>query len=1120
VSVAGEDEVRIDASLRDDISAALAKIEQRIKAVEDAVDKLGGKGAKAGTEFAAGMEEAADAADNLGDQSRQAKREVDDLGDKAGKAGAKAAAGSAGLDLFAKKAKKASKDAGGLKTILTAFKIAGVVSGVFALAGGISALAAGSVIAVGALAPMVGVIAGALPIFAAVKLSMLAWKLAATQLEPSLTRIKNQFTELGPTIAKGGLQKGLDYFANSVGKLAKVTGTGLAGLGGELGSAAHNAGDIAKSAPFLKQVSDIFAGLRPIVGLVVKGLMSLALALVNVLQAALPMATSMAEVFAQAAQYVQKWTAAQLASGKMTAWLNHAWDMFRYTIGIIVDVMIGLFNVFKIGGTYAGNMGKSIHDAAQDFRDWTGTAEGQQRINQYFQDSLPALQEMGKLLKFVVVGLGGLGANQNVAPLLAQINSQLLPALMALVQNLAGQGGLGPAVIQAATALAQLFAGLDFSGLTMFAQAIAGVLQALVWLQQNVPGANLVISSLLFSMLGFKALGPVFSIVGRGAEAFSWMSKAAAATGELTMGQKVFQAVLKPMSALFSGLGRIVTGVLVPALRMIAIAGVGALRALSIALFTTPIGWIILAIIAVIAAIWLLWTKCAWFRDAVMAVWNAIKSAAIATWDALKAAFFAVVNALVAAWNWVKDAAMAVWNALKTAWQATVDFIVMVAMWIWDHGLKVVFNIIVMYVKIYFNVVKFIIQTAIYIIIGIITLIAIAAKATWDGIVLTVKWLVGVVTWAFDMMVKGAAIVWGWLWTNAIKPVIDFFVSTWNGLMTSIHEGWTYVTGFLATAWNILWASTIKPVIDFFVTAWNSAMTWISEAARILWLGIQLGIQIFWNWVSPFFTGLAEAGAAVWHYISVAASTIWGGITDAWNAVSNFLSGLWDGLTSKGTKVWDAIKSAASAVGDAVKGVWEGVKSAVAGVWNFLARGWNGIPSITVPDWVPVIGGKSFSLPKLPMMWSGGEINGGGKAIVGEHGPEPLIQGGRFAGMVGAHGPEVASIPKGGYVVPNLRTLNALPGLAKTLPSGVAAAVARSVPGYAGALSGGSSSGGGGGATAVLAAQVGRLAHAVSSQQAPMNVSGGENVRAAVLDAHREIEREKHLRSKYHYGGN
>lgn len=52
-----------------------------------------------------------------------------------------------------------------------------------------------------------------------------------------------------------------------------------------------------------------------------------------------------------------------------------------------------------------------------------------------------------------------------------------------------------------------------------------------------------------------------------------------------------------------------------------------------------PWGWIALAVIAVVGVIVLLYAKCEWFRDAVKAVWNAIKTAAIAVWDWLKGPF-------------------------------------------------------------------------------------------------------------------------------------------------------------------------------------------------------------------------------------------------------------------------------------------------------------------------------------------------------------------------------------------------------------------------------------------------------------------------------------------------
>ncbi|MGW5633951.1 hypothetical protein [Streptomyces sp. NPDC003832] len=46
-----------------------------------------------------------------------------------------------------------------------------------------------------------------------------------------------------------------------------------------------------------------------------------------------------------------------------------------------------------------------------------------------------------------------------------------------------------------------------------------------------------------------------------------------------------------------------------------------------------PWGWIALAIAGVVTAIYLLWTKCEWFRDAVKAVWEAIRKAGAAVRD-------------------------------------------------------------------------------------------------------------------------------------------------------------------------------------------------------------------------------------------------------------------------------------------------------------------------------------------------------------------------------------------------------------------------------------------------------------------------------------------------------
>lgn len=291
-------------------------------------------------------------------------------------------------------------------------------------------------------------------------------------------------------------------------------------------------------------------------------------------------------------------------------------------------------------------------------------------------------------------------------------------------------------------------------------------------------------------------------------------------------------------------------------------------------------------------------------------------------------------------------------------------------------------------------------------------------------------------------------------------------------------------------------------------------MVWtaITVSATAVWNAISAG----WNWLvgflSPIFSGIGSAGAAVWHVISDVANGVVGTIKGIWEGLGKFFSGLWDGISKAGTAAWDAIGTAIGKVTSVISGIWDKITGAVKAVWNFIAKGWNSIPSIHVPDWVPVIGGSDFGLPKLPVLWHGGEAPGG-RALVGEHGPEPLVVGGQLAGIVGASGPEVTSIPRGGYVVPNLNTLNALPGLAKSLPPSVAAAVARSVPGYAGALG---QSGGGRGDSGLRDA-VNRLAGAVAGQMPPVTINGNGDVRKEALEAWRAFQRERDAHSRYEY---
>lgn len=95
-----------------------------------------------------------------------------------------------------------------------------------------------------------------------------------------------------------------------------------------------------------------------------------------------------------------------------------------------------------------------------------------------------------------------------------------------------------------------------------------------------------------------------------------------------------------------------------------------------------PILLVIAAVIAVVAVIVLLWKKCAWFRKAVTAIWEAIKAAFFAVVQWMKTAWQNTINAIVAAIRWVQSVWRAVVTWIRTAWQVVVNAIAVAVRWV------------------------------------------------------------------------------------------------------------------------------------------------------------------------------------------------------------------------------------------------------------------------------------------------------------------------------------------------------------------------------------------------------------------------------------------------------
>lgn len=102
---------------------------------------------------------------------------------------------------------------------------------------------------------------------------------------------------------------------------------------------------------------------------------------------------------------------------------------------------------------------------------------------------------------------------------------------------------------------------------------------------------------------------------------------------------------------------------------------IGTVFKFSAALFACPVTWIVLAIIALIAGLVLLYNKCEWFRNAVNAVWGAIKNGVMAAWNIIKGIFGNMMAAYEKNGGGLKGITAAILTGISGIWSAGFNFI-------------------------------------------------------------------------------------------------------------------------------------------------------------------------------------------------------------------------------------------------------------------------------------------------------------------------------------------------------------------------------------------------------------------------------------------------------------
>lgn len=234
------------------------------------------------------------------------------------------------------------------------------------------------------------------------------------------------------------------------------------------------------------------------------------------------------------------------------------------------------------------------------------------------------------------------------------------------------------------------------------------------------------------------------------------------------------------------------------------------------------------------------------------------------------------------------------------------------------------------------------------------------AGAAFDGLVSVIQSVMGVV---------GQLVTFA---NTTVKPIIE---SIFNFITTTVVP--IILQTFTAAA----------PVISGIISNLGTA---IITVAQIIGTAIQTVMPIVQGIISLIMSIASVVVPAVLAGIeamSAGIMTVVQGIQTTFQGIIDFITGVFTGNWSQ---AWQGVQDIFKGIFEALGGLIKSPINAVISLINKAISGINGL-GLTIPDWVPGIGGKSFSIniPQIPMLAKGGFTTG--PSIAGEAGTEAVI---------------------------------------------------------------------------------------------------------------------------------
>lgn len=229
-------------------------------------------------------------------------------------------------------------------------------------------------------------------------------------------------------------------------------------------------------------------------------------------------------------------------------------------------------------------------------------------------------------------------------------------------------------------------------------------------------------------------------------------------------------------------------------------------------------------------------------------------------------------------------------------------------------------------------------------------------QETWNNLVAlfqetvmpVIENLKNLLTSVFSTVTSVLQQIWSYI-EPFITEMLTWLMDFWNNTGSKILENVMGVVNGLIDIVTMIWNNVISPIVNFLVEHLQPVFSAVFSVIS----GI---VQIFGNTIGTVIEAVTGIFKGIIDFITGVFSGNW---EKAWQGISDVFKNIVDGL-------WGIIKTPLNWIIDGINGLI------------------GGINSIKIPDWVPLVGGASFNIPKIPKLAKGGIVDEATLAMVGE----------------------------------------------------------------------------------------------------------------------------------------